>query len=123
MYNFTSIHSLAKKLYLHMFYIVDTAFSYEKELIVCSFPQEFSKGKESSLQLICNVHTEFYFVGQNFNALLGQNYKNKYQEVTFCKRVNRVFSTTLSMKQRAMIPRRNTQLRHDYIRGRINVCV
>ena len=27
----------AKRLYLHMFDIVDTPFSYERELIVCSF--------------------------------------------------------------------------------------
>ena len=43
---------------------VDTAFSYERGLIVCSFPQDFSKGKGSSLQLIRNAHTAFYFVGQ-----------------------------------------------------------
>ena len=42
-----------------MFDIVDTAFSYERELIVCSFLQDFSKGKGSSLQLICNAHTAF----------------------------------------------------------------
>ena len=45
-----------------MFDIVDTAFSYERELIVCSFLQDFSKGKESSLQLICKPPTAFYFV-------------------------------------------------------------
>ena len=42
-----------------MFDIVDTAFSYERKLIVCSFLQDFSKGKGSSLQLFCNAHTAF----------------------------------------------------------------
>ena len=42
-----------KKVYLHTFDIVDTAFSYERELNVCSFLQDFSKGKGSSL---CGVH-------------------------------------------------------------------
>ena len=58
-YNFTSIHSHAKKLYLHMFDKVNTVFSYERELIVCSFLQDYAKGKEGSLQLICNAHTAF----------------------------------------------------------------
>ena len=42
-----------------MFNLVNTVFSYEKELIVCSFLQYFSKGKGSNLQLICNAHTAF----------------------------------------------------------------
>ena len=58
-YNFTSIHSHAKKLYLHMFHIVDTVFSYVRELIVCSYLQDFSNRKGSCLQLICNPHTTF----------------------------------------------------------------
>ena len=49
-YYFTSIHSHAKKLYLHMFDIVDTAFDFERKLIICSFLQDFPKGKGSSLQ-------------------------------------------------------------------------
>ena len=44
-YNFTSIHSHAKRLYFHIFDVVDTAFSYEKELIVCSFLEDFFQGK------------------------------------------------------------------------------
>ena len=53
-----------------MFDIVDTAFSYEREVIVCSFPQDFSKVNGSSLQLICNMHIlHFYFVGQNVMIL------------------------------------------------------
>ena len=63
MYNFTSIHSHAKKLYLHMFDIVDTAISYERELVVCSFLHDFSKGKGSSLQLIFYAHTAFLLRG------------------------------------------------------------
>jgi len=43
--------------------IVDTAFSYERNLIVCSFLQDFSKEKESNLQLICNAHTVFLLCG------------------------------------------------------------
>ena len=39
--------------------IVDAAFSYEKELIACSFLQNFSMGKGSSFGLICNAHTAF----------------------------------------------------------------
>ena len=63
MYNFYLIHSHAKKLYLHFFDIVDTAFSCERELIVCSFPQDFFKGKGSRLQLIFNEHTAFLLCG------------------------------------------------------------
>ena len=44
--HFTSSPSHAKKLYLHMFDMVDTAFSYERELI--KFLQNFS-GKGGSL--------------------------------------------------------------------------
>ena len=44
--------------------IVDTAFCYKRELIVCSFLQGLSKGKGSTLQLTCNAHTMFWFVGQ-----------------------------------------------------------
>ena len=56
--SFQSTHML-KKLYLHIFDIVDTAFSYERELLFCSFLQDFSKGKGSSLQLTCNEYTVF----------------------------------------------------------------
>ena len=35
-----------------MFDKVNTAFSYERELIVCSFLRDFSKGKES-VYLVC----------------------------------------------------------------------
>ena len=69
-YNFTSIQSHAKKLYLHMVNIVDTALSLDKELIICSFLQDISKEKESSLQLICNAQTAFW--GQvQFRVVLG----------------------------------------------------
>ena len=50
--NFTLIHSHAKRLYIHMIDIVDAAFSYERELIVCSFLQISSKVKGSSLYFI-----------------------------------------------------------------------
>ena len=59
----TAIHTFAKKLYLRVFDIVDTAFSSERELIVCSFLQDFSMEKGSSLQLICKMNIlRFYFV-------------------------------------------------------------
>ena len=45
---------------------VDTVFSYEGELIVCSFLPAFSKGKGNSLQLICNAHTVFLLCGAEF---------------------------------------------------------
>ena len=46
-----------------MFDIVDTVFSYERELIVCSFLQDISKEKGSSLQLVCNAHTALLLCG------------------------------------------------------------
>ena len=64
-YNITSIHSCAKKLFFHMLDIIDTAFGYEREVIVCSFLQDFSKGKGSSLHLICNAHIAFLLCGAN----------------------------------------------------------
>ncbi len=42
-----------------MFDMVDTPFSYERGLIVCSSLQEFSKTKESTLRVISNVDTAF----------------------------------------------------------------
>ncbi len=48
MSNFSSIHFHTKRLYEHMFDIVDTAFSYGRELIVCLSLQEFSKTKENT---------------------------------------------------------------------------
>ena len=38
--------------------------SYARELIVCSFLHELYKGKGSSLQLICNVHTTILLCGR-----------------------------------------------------------
>ena len=49
-----------------MFDIVDTAFSYKRELIVFLFLQEFSKEKGSSLQSICYVHTTFLLCGADY---------------------------------------------------------
>ena len=49
-----------------MFDIVDTVFSYEGELIVCSFLQDFSKGKGSTLQLIYNAHTVVVLHGADY---------------------------------------------------------
>ena len=45
-----------KKLNLHIFDLVDTALSNERELIVYSFLLDFSKGEGSSVQfLFCNA--------------------------------------------------------------------
>ena len=52
-----------------MFDIVDTVFSYERELIVCSFVQDFSKGKGISLQLIWNAHTAFLLCTAVMNVM------------------------------------------------------
>ena len=46
--------SMVKSCIYNIFDKVDTAFIYEIELIICSFLQDFSKGKGSSLQLSCN---------------------------------------------------------------------
>ena len=70
MCNFTSIHSYAKKLYLHMSDIVDTAFSYDRKLIVCSFLQDISMGKGSSLQLIFNTLTAFLLCGAELQGCI-----------------------------------------------------
>ena len=51
-----------------MFDMVYTAFSYEREMIVCSFLQDFSRGKGSSLQSMSNAHTTFLLCGAD-NAL------------------------------------------------------
>ena len=66
MYNFTSIQSLAKKFVFTHVYRIDTACSYKRELIICLFLKGFSKGKGSSVQLICYAHTAFLLcVGQH----------------------------------------------------------
>ena len=46
-----------------MFDKVHTVFCYKRELTICSFLQDFSKGKGSSLLLICNAHTVFLLYG------------------------------------------------------------
>ena len=48
------------------FNLLDTVSSEVRKCIVCSFLQDFSNGKGSSLRLICNAHftVSFYFVGQ-----------------------------------------------------------
>ena len=43
--------------------VVDTAFHFERELIVCSFLQRFFNGKGSSLQLIYSAHNAFLLCG------------------------------------------------------------
>ena len=46
-----------------MLNVVDTAFSYERVLIVCYFLQESSNVKESSLHEIRNADTAFFLGG------------------------------------------------------------
>ena len=46
-----------------MFNVVDTAFRYGRELIVCLFCQEFFKVKESSVHVILNADTAFLLGG------------------------------------------------------------
>ena len=46
-----------------------SALSHERQLIICSFWQDFSEEKGSSLQVICNAHTLFYDVGQMYTAV------------------------------------------------------
>ncbi len=68
---FLSIHFHTKRLYVHLFDIVDTPFSYRRGLIVCSSLPEFSKTKESTLQVIWNVDTAFLLCGADLlNNLL-----------------------------------------------------
>ena len=49
-FHFNPLH--AKKMYLHMFDIVDTTFSYKIEWIVCSFVPDFSKEKGKSTEVL-----------------------------------------------------------------------
>ncbi len=51
---FLSIHFHTKRLYVHMFDIVDTPFS-SGELIICSSLQDFSTTKESTAFLLCGA--------------------------------------------------------------------
>ena len=82
-YNFTPMYSHAKKLYLHIFDIIVTAFSYERYLIVYSFLQDFPKGKGSSLQLICNAQTAFLLRGSLLGNCKTQTYSNNGQATDF----------------------------------------
>ncbi len=52
MLNLSSIHFHTKKMYVPMFDIVDTPFSYGRGLIVCFSLQDFCKTKESTLHVI-----------------------------------------------------------------------
>ena len=51
-----------------MFDIVNTASSYERE-VICSFLQDFFQRKRSSLQLICKAHSALLLVGQSFGNI------------------------------------------------------
>ena len=63
MSNFLSIRFHTKRLYVHMFDIVDTPFRYGRGLIICSSLQKFSKIKESSLCVILNADAAFLLCG------------------------------------------------------------
>ncbi len=62
--HFRSIHNCSKRLYVHMFDVVDTAFSYGRALIICLLVQESSKVKESSLHEMWMQIRHFYLVGK-----------------------------------------------------------
>ena len=47
-----------------MFDIIDAAFSYERELIVCSFLQDFPREKEVACKWSAMHILRFYFAGQ-----------------------------------------------------------
>ena len=57
-----------KLLYLHTFDIVDTTFSYERELIVCSFLQDFA-GKEVACNYSAVHKLHFCFVRRMLEVL------------------------------------------------------
>ena len=59
--------------------LICNAFSYDREFIICSFLQDFSKGKGSNLQLICNAHTAFLHSGAELGGCQGEvvNQKQK----------------------------------------------
>ena len=80
-------------MYLHMLDIVDTYFSCERELIVCSFLQDFSKGKGSSLQVICYAHAVFLPCGTEVTDCTSHRIKlysllKLYSRHLFCKQKN-----------------------------------
>ena len=69
--NCTSVHYYAKKkLYFHVCDISDTAFSYEREFREKKLQWDFSEGKGSDLQLICNAHTAFLLNGADFERVM-----------------------------------------------------
>ncbi len=53
-------------IYIIMFDIVDTLFSYGRALTVCKVLQEFSNVKETTHHVIFNMHTGFLFCEQTF---------------------------------------------------------
>ena len=59
-----------------MFDIIDTAFSYERILIVSSFFKISPREKGSNLQLICNVHILPFYLG-------GGGHKNSGMQAHF----------------------------------------
>ena len=68
------IHSQAKKLFLHMFDIVDSALSYERELIVCSFL------KSTFLNEFCaGIRTTDKVTQKNYNKAKKNNNNDSYK--------------------------------------------
>ena len=55
---------------------MDTAFDSKRELVVCLFLQDFSKGKGSTLQLIFNAHTALLLLGAVTEACIFVNMHN-----------------------------------------------
>ncbi len=61
-----SIHSHGKRLYVHMFDMIDTALSYWRALVVSNFFRNLEV-KESSLYVIWHAHTAFLL---SFHAII-----------------------------------------------------
>ena len=64
--------------------IVDTAFSYESELVVCSLLQDFSKDIGSSLKLTCIAHHAFFAL-RGGNVLTGEIKTLLIKNINFSK--------------------------------------
>ena len=58
----------------------DTAFSYERALIVCSFVQDFYKGKGNNLQFIYDAHIAFLFWWADIMAIM-QHFRKSWIEM------------------------------------------
>ena len=103
-----------------MFVIVDTVLSYERELIECSFLQDFSKGKGNSLQLICNAHTAFLLWRAGMVPLCSMlsnlfDFQCQSKSHLFMIKIGRYFLKKRSFPKFQLIPIFLLQIMHDYV--------